>query len=78
MLTSLKIKQRVTCDFSKFCHYTSTEMSGNDNIDEAHALSESEAQDVQHLREIAGGIGYLDALKLLEESSWNLEVCLES
>ncbi|CAH8450808.1 unnamed protein product [Schistosoma bovis] len=73
MLTSLKIKQRVTCDFSKFCHYTSTEMSGNDNIDEAHALSESEAQDVQHLREIAGGIGYLDALKLLEESSWNLE-----
>ncbi|RTG84850.1 FAS-associated factor 2 [Schistosoma bovis] len=48
-------------------------MSGNDNIDEAHALSESEAQDVQHLREIAGGIGYLDALKLLEESSWNLE-----
>ncbi|VDO71507.1 unnamed protein product [Schistosoma curassoni] len=73
MLTSLKIKQRVTRDFSKFCHYTSTEMSGNDNIDEAHALSESEAQDVQHLREIAGGIGYLDALKLLEESSWNLE-----
>nr|CAH8827519.1 unnamed protein product [Trichobilharzia regenti] len=48
-------------------------MSDDDTTDGPHVLSESEAQDVQHLQEIAGGIGYVDALKLLEESSWNLE-----
>ncbi|CAH8484414.1 unnamed protein product [Heterobilharzia americana] len=48
-------------------------MSDDDTVDGPHVLSESEAQDVQHLQEIAGGIGYTDALKLLEESSWNLE-----
>ncbi|KAH8851577.1 FAS-associated factor 2 [Schistosoma japonicum] len=48
-------------------------MPVDSEVDAADSLSESEAQDIQHLREIAGGIGYLDALKLLEESSWNLE-----